>query len=97
MQRRFPFLPLSLAVMSVPLYLGYFIKNLLLPGPVFLFVYPWLVVSFLAVPLLCLAEAAVLVRLRGAASQGEARRAHAGGLAIGLAAFASALLVRFYG
>ena len=40
-----PFLPKLLVLMTVPLFLGYFIKNLLLPRAVLFILYNWAIVS----------------------------------------------------
>jgi len=98
--RALPFLPQLLIVMSVPLYLGYLIKNLLVPSAVFMVLYPWSIISFIAVPVLCLAETVVLARIGRppkTTGQHRERRYHAVGLAVGLGAMLAVYLVRSYG
>ena len=98
--RALPVLSQIVMVMSIPLYLGYFIKNGLMPGAIFMFMYPWSLISFLAVPVLCFAEAVILVRCKvraNTAGLNQALRLHALGLAVGLGAMLSVFLVRLYG
>jgi membrane associated rhomboid family serine protease len=94
-----PVIPKSILAMSVPLYLGYFIKNLLLPRWALFVLYSWSIFSFLIVPALCLAECVVLAKRalrRGAAQKSEAQ-AHIIGVAVGLGAMLVTFLVRWYG
>ncbi len=51
--RSVPFLPKLLLLMTVPLFLGYFIKNFLFPRAVFFIMYNWAILSLIAVPILC--------------------------------------------
>ena len=92
-------LPKSILVMSVPLYLGYFIKNLLLPPTAGFVLYSWSIFSFMIVPVLCLAECAILAKgaLRGVPDRMSAARPHIIGLAVGLGAMLVTFLVRWYG
>ena len=97
--RAMPFLPKLILVMSVPLYLGYLIKHFLLPRVAFLVLHNWAIVSFLIVPLLCLAECIVLARaaLPGSGERRTHLRAHLLGLGAGVAAVITVFLVRTYG
>jgi hypothetical protein len=92
---RVPLVPKLVAIMSIPLYLGYLIKHALLPeGLVFVVAYGWAVASFAVVPLLCVGEAVFLVS--AACRRGAETRYgwHAAGLGIGVAAVLAALTVR---
>ena len=94
-----PLLPKVVVAMSVPLFLGYWIKNLLLPNFLFVVFYTWAIFSFISVPLLCLAECIILARagLSHSPEKSEGLRAHGVGLAIGAAAMLATYLVRWYG
>ncbi|SRR5260221_115875 len=94
-----PALPKSILVMSVPHYLGYFIKNLLLPGTAGFVLYSWSIFSFMIVPVLCLAECAILAKiaLRAVPERNNAAQPHIIGLAVGIGAMLVTFLVRWYG
>jgi hypothetical protein len=94
-----PILPKLVLVMSVPLFLGYWIKNFLLPNFLFVIFYSWAIFSFISVPLLCLAECFILARagLSRSPEKSEGLRPHGVGLAIGAAAMLATYLVRWYG
>jgi hypothetical protein len=94
-----PVLPKLVLAMSVPLFLGYWIKNVLLPNFLFVVFYSWSIFSFIFVPLLCLAECFILVKagLSRSPEKTEGLRPHAIGLAIGTAAMLASYLVKWYG
>jgi hypothetical protein len=90
-----PILPKLVLVMSVPLFLGYWIKNFLLPNFLFVIFYSWAIFSFISVPLLCLAECFVLARAGLSHSlEKQVLRSHGIGLAIGAAAMLTTYWVR---
>jgi len=94
-----PVLPKLVLAMSVPLFLGYWIKNFLLPNYLFVVFYSWAIFSFISVPLLCLAECFVLARagLSHSPEKKHGLRSHGIGLAIGAAAMLTTYWVRWYG
>ena len=73
-----PVLPKVVVAMSVSLFLGYWIKNFLLPNFLFVAFYSWAIFSFISVPL-CLAECFILARagLSHSSEKSEGLRAHA--------------------
>jgi len=94
-----PVLPKLVLAMSMPLFLGYWIKNFLLPNFLFVVFYSWSIFSFIFVPLLCLAECFILAKagLSRSPENKEGLRYHGIGLAIGTAAMLATYLVRWYG
>ena len=96
--RSVPFMPKLLLLMTVPLFLGYFIKHFLFPRAVFLIIYNWAIVSVIAVPILCLAECVIIARsVAGRVTDRRVLRPHLLGLGAGLAAMVATFLVRSYG
>jgi len=92
-----PFLPKLVLVMSIPLYLGYLIKHLLIPeGAFFAVAYGWAVISVVVVPVLCAVEGWFVARAwtGGRPLRSYALRWHAIGLAIGIGAILAVLAVR---
>ena len=84
-------------VMSIPLYLGYFIKNDFLPhGVVFAVAYSWAAISFVVIPVLCFVESLVIVRtwIGGQVARSHALRWHGTGLVVGLGSILAVLAVR---
>lgn len=83
--------------MSIPLYLGYWIKHEAFGGVAFAAIYSWAIISFVALPLLVVIEGALLVRsrLRDAGRVTGEQRAHAVGLVIGIGAMVVAFVVRY--
>jgi hypothetical protein len=96
-EQRRPLLPQALLLMSIPLYLGYPIKHELIPaGIIFALVYSWAVLSFVLVPVLCLAEVVFLLRgwLRRSPEDTQSPGWHVVGLAGGVGAMLAAFAVR---
>lgn len=96
--RALPLLPMLVLAMSVPLFLGYAIKHTLFPGPLFVVMYSWAILSFVLMPLLWLAELVVVAKAGlGPPAGREDLGPHLLGLEVGTLALVAVLVVRLYG